>query len=217
MKILILITTLFCSLVLLGCGTAIAQYDLLPPAYSLQPLKPKAESDVTLLKENEKPKKTFIRTATIGVHGNGYADRVLLESKLVKQAAELGADFVIVTEMQITKDEVVGTYGYGMFMSSQIQRPHLYGVAGVWSKVAMGINYDDTGNITYVKANSPAEKAGIKEGYKLLAVEGEFFDTKAFTVEQIYTNKSPGDKLDIEYIDNNKVKQKATIILESPF
>ncbi|MGE4267175.1 MAG: PDZ domain-containing protein [Deferribacterales bacterium] len=214
-KILFIIILLLYLMVLSGCGAAVAKYDLLSPQRNIPDLFPKDPASVVIVRENEKPELGIIRIANIGVHGNGYADRALLENKLIQQAAYLGADVVVIVGSEVTRDETVGIYNQGVFTSSQVQRPHLYGVAGVWSKVIIGIHFDSNGNIVYVKNASPAEKAGLKEGHKILAMDGKFFDPKSYMLDNLLAVKKPGDSLIIEYLDDQQIKRKVNVLLES--
>jgi hypothetical protein len=78
-----------------------------------------------LYKEGVRPPKGCIRIASLAAHGNGYATRDTLEDTLREEGERVGADFVVVTGMQVTKDETVGAFGGGIAIADTIQRPHL--------------------------------------------------------------------------------------------
>ena len=98
-------------------------------------------------------------------------------------------------------------------MSEQIQRPHLYGIGAVYSKVKLGAVLEENGNIKYVIADSPADKAGLKEGMQILAINGVYYSGYQIW-QQEGGIKNPGDVITIEYLDGTKEKRKATVTLE---
>lgn len=57
--------------------------------------------------------------------------------------------------------------------------------------------------VTYVNANSPAEKAGIKEGDIILSVDGQIIEQMSDLRELIYSKKV-GDIVKIKYSRNNR-------------
>jgi len=196
-----------------GCGMANAVSEPLPLANKVNRAN-KLANEIEIFKQGTVPEKGVIYIANIGAHGNGYANIDTLENAMKKEAAKIGAELVILTEYQVSKDETVGSYGGGMLMSQQIQRPHLYGVAAVYSKVRFGAVIEDSGNIKYVNADSPADKAGLKEGMQMLSINGVYY--RGYTIWQQEAGiKNPGDVITVEYLDKSKEKRKVTITLES--
>ncbi len=133
------IAVLFCGCLLLGCGMTYSARQMSSGSNLVAASGPKQPSDIVVFQEGEEPLKPIVKIANIGAHGNAYAKRNELEQRLRIEAAKIGADCVLVTEMKITKDETVGTYGGGLFISDDIQRPHLYGVAARWATAKLGI------------------------------------------------------------------------------
>lgn len=196
-----------------GCGMARGVYELRPPASNIQKSN-KTENEIQVFTLDNQPTKPVVYLANVAAHGNGYADNNVLLATLKKEASKVGAELVIITNKEISKDEIISSYGGGIMMSNQISRPHLYGIAGVYSKVKIGIHAGNDGIIKYISSNSPAEKSGLKEGMRLLSINGKYFNnTNLFQTE--ISNKSPGDIVTIEYLDSENSKKKIDVILES--
>jgi hypothetical protein len=203
------------SLLMTGCSMARGVNELLPGAQFSRPVV-LGPSEVQIFKDGATPRTTYIRVAKIAAHGNGYADMATLEQTLRDQAAMLGADLVIIAKHEVTNDETIGTYGGGLMISESIKRPHLYGVACRSSKMSLGIQYDyqKDGIVQYVRANSLAEKIGIVEGDRILAVNGHPLHGDPFLFEREIASKDPGERVSIEYLKKNDVKVMREVTLQ---
>jgi hypothetical protein len=199
--------------ILSGCGMANAVSEPLPLA-GQAPRASRQPEEIEIYKNGTTVQKGIIPIASIGSHGNGYANMATLEDAMRKKAAEIGADAVMVTKYEVTKDETVGSYSGGFFTSQQIQRPHLYGVAVVYSRVRMGLVCGEDGTIKYVNADSPADKAGLKEGMQIVAINGTYFANTSVLSREVGI-KNPGDVVTVEYLDSSKEKKKVTITLQA--
>lgn len=207
-------TILAVALTFSGCGTAVGVHEKLPPAsYAADSIR---RGPIEVLRAGETPSRPIIRIANVAAHGNGYADQNLLEETLVKEAEKLNADCLFILGKEVTKDETVGSYSGGIFLASQIQRPHLYGVACKYSKVRVGIRWDKDGYIDYVFQNSAAERIGITEGQKILAVNGQPFTPGSYLLEKEVSTKAPGDKVQIELLSKSGEKLRKEFVLD-PF
>ena len=218
MKQVLMIGSVGLAVVLLsGCGMSHGARESLPGANVVATSSPRDAESVRLFKDGEQPDKPVIKIAKIGAHGNGYADKSVLEKRLQIEAAKLGADCVIVTGFEVTKDETVGTYSGGMMVSNSIKRPHLYGIACRYTKVSLGFFFNLKDYVvTYVKANSTAEKIGLTEGCKLLAVNGVPVTGGQTVMEKEMLSKNPGDKVTLEWVDKSGTKVKKEATLEAP-
>lgn len=207
------IVTLATATMLGGCAAAFGVHEKLPPASYISLSEPKT-GVLEVIRTGETPSRPIIRIANVAAHGNGFADQATLEKTLIQEAEKLNADCLIVLGKEVTKDETVGSYGGGVFTSNQIQRPHLYGVACKYSKVRLGIKWDKNGVIDYVFSGSVAERAGITEGQKLLAINGQPFIYGSYVVEKEIGVRKPGDKVLIEVLSKNGEKIKKELTLE---
>ena len=152
------------------------------------------------------PNKPIVVIANVAAHGNGYATNETLKETIKKETAKIGGELVILTERNISKDETIGSYGSGLYMANQIQRPHLYGVAAVYSKVKLGTVVENDGTIRYVSSDSSADRAGLKEGIKILSINGRFYNNSLVMQTEVSVKK-PGDIVTIEYMDNENEKK----------
>jgi predicted metalloprotease with PDZ domain len=73
---------------------------------------------------------------------------------------------------------------------------------------------DDNGNVQYVRQGSAAEKAGLKEGMRLLAINETFIRADEFVWEREILTKTPGDVVQIEVIDLDGGKVRMTAVLD---
>ncbi len=210
---IILISFVLIAAILTGCATATGRHEILPSAQYVSKTSAPT-SIVKIYHQGERPQRPVIRIASVAAHGNAYATIEILEETLRKEAAKVGADCVIVIGREITKDETVATYGGGIMLADSIKRPHMYGIACRYAKIQLGINFNEEGVIEYVKPNSLAQKIGLKEGMKFLAINGKFLRGDNYLLERELLSKEPGEKIIIEYLDNSGEKVSKEIVLE---
>ena len=196
-----------------GCASANVVHEDLPPASVMRDVV-NMSGKIDVYKDGYMPKRPVVRIAKIGAHGNGYANNQTLQAKMEQAALAMGADCLVITNGEVTKDETFGTYGGGIWMSDQIRRPHLYGITCKYSQVRLGVQADSkTGVIQYVTADSPAARAGIVEGQKLLAVNGIPYGGDNAILETEVSTKRPGDVVIIEVLNKEGVKESKKITL----
>ncbi len=188
-------------------------HEMLPPSKHYTNLEQRLPEDVELFKIGETPPKPCVRIASVAAHGNGHATMQILENKIKEESGKLGADLVILTQLQTTNSGTVGSYGGGIMTTTIVNTPHLYGVACMYSKVLLGIFFEEDGVIKYVNGGSLAERYGLKEGHKIVAINGKFVNWDGFTLEEELNVKSPGDKVKIEYLDKDLNKNMVEITL----
>ncbi|MBH0031089.1 PDZ domain-containing protein [Pseudoalteromonas sp. SWYJZ98] len=199
-------------LLLNACGMAKGVHELRPLASNVERVNV-TPNEIEVYTLDNLPSRPIIELANIAAHGNGYANNEVLINTLKEEASKAGAEIVLITNKEISKDEILGTYGNGVMLTNQIQRPHLYGIAAIYSKVRFGIIADNNGLIKYVTSNSAADEAGLKEGMKLLTINGRYFNNTSIFQQEIATKK-PNDIIEIEYIDNNNNKFKTKVTLK---
>ena len=68
--------------------------------------------------------------------------------------------------------------------------------------------------ISFIYKNSPAEKSLLKEGYKILSINGVYFLQDQFVTDREISTKKAGDIIKIEYLDKAGNKQVTELILE---
>lgn len=209
------------SLTMGGC-LAWGKHQMLPPSKYVSALSAPSSQSVALYQEGEVPNRACIRIAKVAAHGNGYATRETLESTIRDEAASIGAEFVVLTGEEITKDEVIGShYGgwgwgsmWGTSVYDSIKRPHLYGIACRNAAVRLGIHLDKDRRVTYVVRDSTADRLGIKEGDRLLAINGRFLAADSYTLDLEVLSKRPGDNIVVEYMTIEGTKIAKDIALE---
>jgi hypothetical protein len=195
-----------------ACSAAWGHHQLLQ---TLKFSPPQANTGTQLIREGMKAPKGCIRIATLWANGNAYANRETLEQTLYEEGLEVGADFVVVTGSQILRGETIGSYGGGIMVADTIQRPILYGVACRASRVRLGLNLGQDWTIKYIYPNSLAERIGLKEGDRLLSVNGIYLPDDQFAFEREVMSKVPGDKVILEYLSRNGDKVKKEVMLEA--
>jgi S1-C subfamily serine protease len=197
-----------CAFIVSGCAMARGVHEYTPIGH-LAPKYGPCIDNIAILKKGETLNRGAFRVANVAAHGNGYATYETLESALVEEARKVCADVVLIYDSNITKDEMVASYGAGIMIADHVQRPHLYGTAFKYSKTSIGIffNKDKDYRVEYVKRGSLAEKYGIKEGMRLLAINGTSVSHDQFAIEKEILLKDPGDKIELELygIDGNKI------------
>ena len=167
-----------------------------------------------LLRQGETPPASYM-LANLGAHGNGYATMPTLEGTLLKEGQKFCADYVLVVNDEVTKDETIGSYSGGLMMASQIQRPHLYGVALRKVKGTLGLHMEnDYTTVKYVTKGGPADQAGIREGMKIVAVNGQF-NANPFVISREANMREPGSVVDIEVMDGGE-KRSIPVTLGQP-
>jgi hypothetical protein len=209
---LLIVTVIFA--VLSGCAMAWGRHELTPLGHYAS-ASVQCNNPIEIMRKGEALKKPAYRVAALGAHGNGYADQNTLEKTLIEEARKVCADLVMITGSNVSRDETIASYGGGVMVADKIRRPHLYGVAYKYAKTSIGINCDKDGIIEYVRSGSTAEKNGLKEGMKLLTVNGIFIKGDHFALEREILSQEPGAKVRIEYIDKNGEKNAINIILEA--
>lgn len=209
-------TIIACSAVsvLAGCAMAQGAYEDLPPA-ALVTGSSNVNGRIDLYRDGQMPPRPIIRIAKLAAHGNAYATQETLEATLIEEARKVNADCVIEVAENVTNDGTVGAYGGGFFSSSVIRKPHLYGIACKYSKVRLGITPGKDGLVSYVADNSVAERAGITEGDKLIAINGIPLSGNPFVIDTQITSKNPGDKIVIEFLDHHGHKERKILTLPS--
>lgn len=197
-----------------GCQMAKGVHEYRPIAKNVEKASV-SPNQIEVFQKGTTPNRPVVWIANVAAHGNGYADNSTLIEVLVNETSKIGGELVLITNKEITADETIATYSGGLMMADTVKRPHLYGVAGVYSKVQIGIHAKDDGTIMYVTSNTPAHKAGLKEGMRILAINGDFFNGSQI-LEKHVSPKSPGDIVTVEYLDHDKSKKSVDIILTAP-
>ncbi|CAJ4429108.1 Predicted protease with the C-terminal PDZ domain [Burkholderia pseudomallei] len=198
--------------VLTGCSMARGVHEDLAPA-ALVTGSVNTTGHVDLYRDGQLPQRPIIRIAKVAAHGNSYATKETLEATLVDEALKLNADCVIIAGANVTDDGTIGSYGGHIFSSAVIRKPHLYGIACKYSKVRLGIVPNKDGVVSYVATGSAAEKAGIVEGDKLVAINGIPVVGNPFIIDTQVASKNPGDQVTLEILDHDGHKQRKVFTL----
>ena len=197
-----------------GCSVANGIHELLPTAEAVHKKTTPFQKIEIYTQDNLPVDKGYVFIAKVAAHGNAYASNETLKETIRKEASKVGAELVLLTGENITNDESIGSYGGGIYISDQIKRPHLYGLAAVYSKVKFGTVTGNDGYIKYIRSGSSADKAGLREGMKILSINGRFFQNNLVMQTEV-SAKKPGDIVTIEYMDNENEKKIVRIVLEA--
>lgn len=147
-------------------------------------------------------------------NGNGYATEDFLITRLLEEGAKNGAELVVTGPLQYRNGGTVGTYGGGVMMAQSMAFPYMGGAACKFAKATIGIAYDTNFVITYVSKGSAAEKASLVEGYKIVAINGKPLLSQAL-IPREFGLASPGDKIEVEYLDKNNDKGTTVVTMEA--
>lgn len=211
MRILLILSALLIS----GCAMAMGRHEWLETSRIINPITV-SPWHVKLYERGAVPKVPCVRVASLRAGGNGYARTETLHETLKEEAAKVGADAVLVTDRGVSYGGSVGSYGAGIAISQPLGWPWMTGVACRSAQVDLGFRYDHEkdGLIEYVFKDSPASKAGIVEGDRLLGVNHQPIKGDPFLFEQEVLSKSPGDRVTIEILTKDGVKVSKEMILE---
>ena len=173
------------------------------------------------------PNKAAIQLGIIRVNGNGFTnfDGIIAEAK--KKAAELGGDFILLTQSGVETSTTVtpgyttyqatgsaNIYGNSSFvLGTANQQATGYSVGpsvntyhfpwavfsvGVYKKAKLGIDWSEDNIVERFNLNSNAEASGVTIGDKLLGIDN--YDLNDADLSQHLMNVLPGDKVIIHLL-----------------
>ena len=155
------------------------------PVADLMP-KPKATNRLPkLFRQGDRPKTEVVVLAQVSAVGYANATNEDLETKLLAEGAAIGADCVVITREDVIRDQIAIHPRGGLLSAaianaqgrgdvSVISQPVLHGVACRQATSSLGALVDKNGNVQYVRQGSAAEKVGLKEGMRVLAINETF-------------------------------------------
>jgi hypothetical protein len=163
-----------------------------------------------------RPNKPAILFANIAAWSNVDVGTKVLDAKVVNESKKLGADFVIMLDKgaEVRGSTISSSPALGLSYAENNYTFYRKGIAGVYSKVYAGFFCDKDGFINFIYKNSPAEKALLKEGYKILSINGIYFLQDSFVTDREISTKKAGDIINIEYLDKTGNKQVTELRLE---
>jgi len=91
-------------------------------------------------------------------------------------------------------------------MASTIQFPSLYGVACRKSNFRLGTRWDRDYTVLYVTKGSIADQNGIREGDKILTLNGKLLIDDALVADREFGGKRSGDTVVVEVLREGKKK-----------
>lgn len=182
-----------------GCATA--KHEWLPPAQCYRLPQDCDVSTVALVREGDHPRGAVVPIAIVSARGGNDASRDLLESTLVKEAAAICADGVLVTNAEKTDDGAAAVAVGNTVVAAPIVHSHLYGVAFKNAAIAtFGMRWNaETAVVEYVAPGSIAEEIGLQEGSKILTVNGQWVPGQMFTWVREVQCRKPGDVVEVEF------------------
>ncbi len=184
---------------------------------TLVDVTPIPKSQVKYFKNSDK-KPSFICYAGIAVFGRKSEDVELLKDRLLQESAKLGGEMVVASEEGLRINEI-----YSDDKDVSVSIPEKWNDRTLTAyvckiqKAGLGIAFQQQTNgdfqVKYVGKNSPAEKVGITEGMIVLTINGRRFSWEVLDSEVCV--KNIGDIVEVEYLDQDKVKKSVIISLDS--
>lgn len=164
-----------------------------------------------------RPNKPIIFFAHIIAWSDTNVGIKALDTKIINESKKLGADFVMMLDKGAeVRGSTISSYpSLGLSYAQNNYTFYRKGIAGVYSKVYAGFVCDKDGVINFIYKNSPAEKSFLKEGYKILSINGVYFRQDEFVVDREISTKKAGDVIVIEYLNKADTKQVAELTLEN--
>jgi predicted metalloprotease with PDZ domain len=169
---------------------------------------------VTLVQPGESVQEPLFCYMNIAAWGNQNAQKHDIEKAIMEEAKQINADYVLLGDF---KSQQVGAFsqhlGYGIVTHNPVFQNGMGGTACNISEVSLGIVHDK-GQIQYVKKDSIADKKGLKEGMKIIAVNGRSIASDEYAIPIEINSKSKGEVIDIEYLDIKQTKKSMKVKLE---
>jgi hypothetical protein len=208
-----------------GCASARGSRQILSSAELLERGEANQVPEFFRKGEHQIPEGVVI--AKVSAEGNVYAQPQHLEARLLAEGAAIGADFVVATHQEVLRDKVVhhrpsGLIGIALRVAqgtgdmSVISRPVLHGVACRRAKASLGAELDADGLVQYVRRGSAAERAGLKEGMRLLAINEAFMRADEFVLDREVFSRNPGDVVEVDAIAADGEKLRLSVELGEP-
>lgn len=184
---------------------------------TLVDVSPIPKSQVRYFKNADK-KPLHICYAGIKVFGRKSEGVELLKNRLLQESAKLGGEMVVASEEGLRVNEIFSDdKDVSVNLPEKWNDRTLTAYVCKIQKAGLGIEFqqkaDGDFQVKYIVKNSPAEKVGITEGMVVLAINGRRFSSEVLDSE--VRVKNIGDTVEIEYLDQNKVKKSVIISLDS--
>lgn len=209
--------TLIFTLLLCSCAVVNINTKDLPPK-SFVPSQRSVNSNPQIIRQNEvgSISKPYYCVMELRVWGNNPSTENDLMNRLKLEALKQNVDLVIRSDLSFDTSNSQSFYvGYGISQTSPIRLPFIDSFLCNFAMTYVGIKIEKNGVVSYVSDNSPASKAGIKEGMKILKYNNTFVENNPFANALEISTKKPGDKLLIEFLDLKGNKIKKEVILEA--
>lgn len=197
------------------------------PLATALPTPPALDRLPRLYREGERPRVDMVPIAQVKASGNAYATRGDLEARLLAEGTAAGADYVVVTQEEVIEDRFVvqgrsGLIGAALTAAkgtggiNVVARPVLHGVACRRATATLGAVLAPDGQVQYVRSDSPAEKAGLEEGMRLLAVNENFVQADEFVLAREISCRKPGESVQLDVATINSGKVRIAVVLGEP-
>lgn len=182
------------ALVATGCQSAWITVQNLP----IEVAKSTTTAPVPVYDLIAQPPSAGVPFANMAILGNGFTNDAYLRKQAGERGGKIGADFVIVTGGGSQYAGSVTTYGGGIAITTPVQAPVLYATAFVKTRAKIGVRWDDRNEVLDVLPDSPADRAGIRVGERLLAINATRLQSNQLAVWQEIARLSPGDEICLE-------------------
>lgn len=168
---------------------------------------------IDVFKSGLKPKLPSINFAYITAWSSTNINLDNLDIRVTNIAKMLGAEYVILLDRESEVTGSMTNYYSTTSASYNTYTVSRKALAGVYSKVYAGFFVEKDGIISFIQPDSPADKAGLREGNKILSINGVYFLQDPYVLYREISIKNIGDNIMIDYLDKNNDKKKTSLKL----
>src|SRR2546426_2649400 len=162
-----------------GCASVRTELQKLPP-YAVATRMAHAEHPKLLLHEtvDENSLPALTPYAVISATGASAAAKQSIIRRIWQEAADIGADIVIVADLGTVSAGSVSTYyGFGVSVNEPIYAKEMRGLCYRVPPANVGFQTDESAMVVSIAPESNLRAAGLLEGDKMISVNGAVYSS----------------------------------------